>query len=130
MREHHPELEQRTTATETQDKASKTRKYRVKLGNRRGEGQTRDQLARGVRDEGEMINLEIGLDEQTQWMYHKMGEMMGCSEKSVDKGCTAWRREDAGDEWQRWNGNCSNKQDLNSRQRRKISRDVRRMIIR
>ena len=77
----------------------------MKLGNRRGEGQTRDQLARGERDEGEMINLEIGLDGQTQWMYHKMGEMMGCSETSVDEGSAAWRREDAGDDWQRWNGN-------------------------
>ena len=32
VREHHQELKQRTAATETQDKASKTRRYQVKFG--------------------------------------------------------------------------------------------------
>ena len=66
-------------------------------------------------------------------MYHKMGEMMWFSETSVDEGSAVWRREDDGDEWQRWNGNWSiwvGQQDFISRHRRKISMGLRRMIIR
>ena len=82
-----------------------------------------------------MINLEarkMRLEEQTQWVYQKMGEMMGFSETFVDERGAAWRREDDGDEWQRWNGNWwirVEQQDLNSRERREISRGFRRMII-
>ena len=72
------------------------------------------------------------LEEQTQWMCHKMGEMMGFSETNVDEGVAAWRREDDGDGWQRWNGNWwirVAQQDFNSK-RSEISRGFRRMIIR
>ena len=44
------ELKQSTTATETQDKARKSRKHRVKL--RQGEGVASDQPTKGERDEG------------------------------------------------------------------------------
>ena len=42
------------------------------------------------------------------------------------------RRKDDGDEWQSWNGHwwIRVEQDLNSRQRRKVSRGLRRMITR
>ena len=97
-------------ATETQDTASKTQEVSGEVGKTgvQGERETGDQLTRGERDEGEMINLEtriMRLEEQTQLMFRKMGEMMGCSETSVDEGSAAWRCEDDGDVWQRWNGN-------------------------
>ena len=64
-------------------------------------------------------------------MYHKMGEMMRLGETNMDERGGAWRRENDGDEWQRWNGSWLirvEQTDLNSRQRRKISRGLRRMI--
>ena len=73
------------------------------------------------------------LEEQTQWMYNKMGEMMGFNDTSVDEGDAVWRCEDDGGEWQRWNGNWwirAEQHDLNSRQRRKISMGLRRTILR
>ena len=75
-----------------------------------------------------MINLEariMRLEELIERMYHKMGEMMGSNETSMDEGSAGWRREGDGDEWQRWNGvwcTRAEQQILNSRQRRKISR--------
>ena len=62
-----------------------------------------------------------------------MGEMLGSGETSMVDGSVGWRREDDGDEWQRWNGTwwlSVEQQNLNSRQRRKISRRLRRMITR
>ena len=51
----------------------------------------------------------------------------------MDEGNLGCRRETDGEEWQRWNGSWwirVEQQNLNSRQRRKISRSLRRMITR
>ena len=43
-----------------------------------------------------MIDLEARImrhEEQNQWMHHKMGEMMGSSETSMDEGSVGWRLE-------------------------------------
>ena len=102
-----------------------------------GEGATGDQPARSEKDEGEtMFNLEariLKLEEQTRWMYHKMEEMMEIGKTNMEEGGAPRRHEDDGDEWQRWNGHWwirVEQADLNSRQRRKISRGLRRMITR
>ena len=59
--------------------------------------------------------------------------MMAAAEPNTwDKGIP-WRHEDEGDEWQRWEGSWwirVNQDDLNSRQRRKISGGLKRMIDR
>ena len=73
------------------------------------------------------------LEEQIRGIYYKMGEMMGSDEASMDEGNLGCRRETDGEEWQRWNGSWwirVEQQNLNSRQRRKISRGLRRMITR
>ena len=60
-----------------------------------------------------------------------MGEVIDSSEASMDEGTAGRRRECDGDAWQRWNGAWwirVEQPNLNSRQRRKISRGRRRMI--
>ena len=55
-----------------------------------GEGETSDQLTRGERDEGDMINLEariMRLEEQTQWMYDKREGWWDSAKQVWMKGC-------------------------------------------
>ena len=83
-------------------------------------GETGDQLPKGEKDEGEMINLEAGhmrLEEQIQGMYHKMGEVMSSNETSMDDWSAGWRREGDGDEWHRWNGYAGTERDDQSSER-------------
>ena len=97
VREHHQELKQRKAVTETQDKAGKARRYRVRLGTQGCKAKRRQERKGGD------VNLEariMRLEEETHWMYRKMREMMGFSETNVDEGSAAWRREDDGDEWE------------------------------
>ena len=71
------------------------------------------------------------LEEQTKWMYDRMTAAE--AESSTWNRGIPWRYEDNGDEWQRWEGSWwirVNQDDLNSRQRRKISRNLRKMIDR
>ena len=71
------------------------------------------------------------LEEQTKWMYDRM--TAAAAESSTWNRGIPWRYEDNGDEWQRWEGSWwirVNQDDLNSRQRRKISRNLRKMIDR
>ena len=101
-----------------------------------GEGETGDRLLEGGDYEQGVTNLETRvkmLEEQIRGIYYKMGEMMGSDEASMDEGNLGCRRETDGEEWQRWNGSWwirVEQQNLNSRQRRKISRGLRRMITR
>ena len=47
------------------------------------------------------INLEariMKLEEQTQWMFHKMGELMGFGETTLEEAGPPWRREIEGGE--------------------------------
>ena len=70
------------------------------------------------RNEDKLETRVMRLEEQTKWMY--------------DRGIP-WRYEDEGDEWQRWEGSWwirVNQDDLNSRQTRKISRGLKKMIDR
>ena len=70
------------------------------------------------------------LEEQTKWMYDRM---VAAAEPSTWNRGIPWRYEDDGDEWQRWEGSWwirVNQDDLNSRQRRKISRNLKKMIDR
>ena len=56
-----------------------------------------------------------------------IGEMIGSNEVSMDEGSAGWRREGDGDEWQKWHGAFwirVEQQNLNSRQRMKISRGL------
>ena len=71
------------------------------------------------------------LEEQTKWMYDRM--TAAAAEPSTWNRGFPWRYEDNRDEWQRWEGSWwirVNQDDLNSRQRRKISRNLRKMIDR
>ena len=71
------------------------------------------------------------LEEQTKWMYDRM--TAAAAEPSSWNRGIPWRYEDDGDEWQRWEGSWwirVNHDDLNSRQRRKISRNLKKMIDR
>ena len=56
-------------------------------------------------------------------MYDRM---TAAAEPSTWNRGIPWKYEDEGDEWQRWEG----QDDLNSRQRRKISRSLKKMIDR
>ena len=84
----------------------------------------------GESNENELEAQIVKLEEQTKWMYDKM---TAAAEPSTwDKGIP-WKYEDEGNEWQRWEGSWwirVNQDDLNSRQRRKISRGLKRMIDR
>ena len=71
------------------------------------------------------------LEEQTKWMYDRM--TAAAAESSTWNRGIPWRYEDNGDKWQRWEGSwwiSVNQDDLNSRQRRKISINLRKMIDR
>ena len=71
------------------------------------------------------------LEERTKWMYDRM--TAEAAESSTWSRGTSWRHQDSGDEWQRWEGSWwirVNQDDLNSRQRRKISRKLKKMIDR
>ena len=68
-------------------------------------------------------------EEQTKLMYDRIT----ATEPSSWNRCIPWRYEDDGDEWQRWEGSWwirVNHDDLNSRQRIKISRNLKKMIDR
>ena len=71
------------------------------------------------------------LEEQTKWMYDRTAA--AAAERSSWNRGIPWRYEDDGDDWQRWEGSWwirVNHDDLNSRQRRKISRNLKKMIDR
>ena len=71
------------------------------------------------------------LEEQTKWMCDWM--TAAAAEPSTWNRGIPWRYEDDGEEWQRWEGSWwirVNHDDLNSRQRRKISRNLKKMIDR
>ena len=73
------------------------------------------------------------LEEQMRWMHHKMLEATSFTGAFTENESASWRREGAGGEWQRWKGAWWVKveqQNLNSRQRRQISRGLRRLIAR
>ena len=70
------------------------------------------------------------LEEQTKWMYDKM---TAAAEPCTWNKGIPWKYEDEGDEWQRWERSWwirVNQDELNSRQRRKISRGLKKMIAR
>ena len=70
------------------------------------------------------------LEDQTKWMYDRM---TAAAEPSTWNRGIPWKYEDEGDEWQRWEGSWwiwVNQDDLNSRQRRKISRSLKKIIDR
>ena len=73
------------------------------------------------------------LEERVRGMHEKMWEAMSFTGTATEEESTSWRRDDAGGEWQRWKGEwwirvASSK--LNSRQRRRVSRNLRRLIPR
>ena len=79
-------------------------------------------------NEDKLETRVIRLEEQTKWMYDRM-----TAEPSTWNRGIPWRYQDEGDEWQRWEGSWwirVNQDDLNSRQRRKISRGLEKMIDR
>ena len=65
------------------------------------------------------------LEEQMRWMHQKTWEATSFTGAPTEEECVSWRGDGAGGEWQRWNGAWWVKvgqQNLNSRQRRQISR--------
>ena len=81
-------------------------------------------------NEDKLETRVMRLQEQTQWMYDRM---TAAAEPSTRNRGITWKCEDEGDEWQRWEGSWwirVNQDDLNSRQRRKISRSLKNMIDR
>ena len=91
-----------------------------------------DQLTRGENDEeGKLINLERRVTRLERWVFDRVSE--AATESNVWDSGIPWRRENEGMEWQRWTGSWSirvDQDDMNSRQRRKISRSFRRMVVR
>ena len=80
------------------------------------------------RNEDKLETRVMRLEEQTKWMYDRM---TAAAEPSTWNRGISWKYEDEGDEWQRWEGSWwirVNQDDLNSRQRRKISRGLKKMI--
>ena len=81
-------------------------------------------------NEDKLETRVMKLEEQTKWINDRM---TAAAEPSTWNRGTPWRYEDEGDEWQRWEGSWwirVNQDDLNSRQRRKISRGLKKMIDR
>ena len=73
------------------------------------------------------------LEEQMRWMHQKVWETTSFTVAFTEDESASWRREGAGGEWQRWKGAWWIKveqQNLNSRQRRQISRGLRRLTAR
>ena len=94
-------------------------------------GEMNKQLT-GERDEesneDKLETRVMRFEEQT-----KYDRMTAAAEPSTWNRGIPWRYEDEGDEWQRWEGSWwirVNHDDLNSRQRRKISRNLTKMIDR
>ena len=92
-----------------------------------------DHRMRQLADEersGSKLEIRVTkLEEQTNWMYDRMA----AAEASTWGKGVPWRQEDEGNDRQRWEGSWwirVNQDDLNSRQRRKISRGLKRMIDR
>ena len=64
-------------------------------------------------------------------MRQKAFEAMGSNKASMEEGSGSWRRDGAWGEWQRWKGAWwvkVGRQNLNARQRKQISRGLRRLI--
>ena len=81
-------------------------------------------------NEDKLETRVMRLEEQTKWMYDRM---MAAAEPSTWNRGIPWKYEDEGDEWQRWEGSWwirVNQDDLNSRQRSKTSRSLKKMIDR
>ena len=82
------------------------------------------------RNEDKLETRVMRLEEQTKWMYDRM---TAAAEPSTWNRGIPWEYEDEGDEWQRCEG-CwwirVHQDDLNSRQRRKMSRSLKKMIDR
>ena len=81
-------------------------------------------------NEDKLETRVMRLEEQTKWMYDRM---TAAAEPNTWNRGIPWRYEDEGDEWQRGDGSWwirVNQDDLNSRQRRKISRGLKKMIDR
>ena len=73
------------------------------------------------------------LEERVRGMHEKMWEAMSFTGTATVEESTNWRRDGAGGEWQRWKGEWwirVGSSNLNSRQRRRVSRDLRRLIAR
>ena len=73
------------------------------------------------------------VEEQLRGMHHKMWEAMSFTGAAAEEESASWRRDGAGEEWQRWKGVWWVKvgqQKLNSRQRRQISRGLQRLTAR
>ena len=67
------------------------------------------------------------LEGQVRDMHQRMLEAMGFTETGTEEENESWRHDGAGGEWQRWKGAWwvkVGRQNLNSRQRRQISRGL------
>ena len=96
------------------------------------EERSQKEVAHGKQEcnEDKLETRVMRLEEQTKWMYDRM---TAAAEPSTWNRGIPWRYEDDGDEWQRWEGSWwirVNHDDLNSRQRRQISRSLKKMIDR
>ena len=73
------------------------------------------------------------LEGQMRWMHQKLWEATSFTGRPTEEENVSWRRDGAGREWQRWKGAWwvkVGRQNLNSRQRKQISRGLRRLIAR
>ena len=73
------------------------------------------------------------LEERVRGMHQKMWEAVSLTGTATEEESTNWRRDGAGGEWQRWKGEWwirVGSSNLNSRQRRGVSRNLRRLIAR
>ena len=79
------------------------------------------------------IGTPPGIGNKEDHRRKSYDRMTAAAEPSTWNRGIPWRYEDEGDEWQRWEGSWwirVNQDDLNSRQRRKISRCLKKMIDR
>ena len=92
-------------------------------------GQMSKQSADEEREGSKLETRVTKFEEKTKWMYDRMA----AAEASTWGKGVPWKQEDEGDDWRRWEGSWwirVNQDDLNLRQRRKISRGLKRMIDR
>ena len=94
------------------------------IGNEEERSQKEVTHGKQERNEDKLETRVMRLEEQTKLMYDRM---TAAAEPSTWSRGIPWKYEDEGDEWQRWEGSWwirVNQDDLNSRQRRKISRSL------
>ena len=85
-------------------------------------GEMNKQSADEEREGSKLETRVTKLEEQTKWMYDRVA----AAEASTWCKDVSWRQEDEGDDWRKWEGSWwirVSQDDLNSRQRRKISRN-------